>query len=188
MSIRNTACASSNEMRIEFEQVVEKLALLPLLREFDPVVIGTPPLGIAIENSDIDVACSSIDLDLFKRVASSNFDGFDSFRSCDSILQGRESVIVKFYAFNWKIEIFCQTLPTEEQWGVLHFRIEQRLLNLEPRLRRVVIQLKKNGMKTEPAFAYVLGLSGDPYSAMLELKDLDDNDLLEMITNSKPEF
>jgi hypothetical protein len=175
-------------MRIEFEQVVEKLSLLTLLREFNPVLIGTPPLGIAIKNSDIDVACSSNDLDVFKMVASSKFSGFDGFRSHDSIVQEQKSVIVNFHAFNWEIEIFCQILPTAEQLGVRHFRIEQRLLNLEPRLKRVVTLLKKNGMKTEPAFASALRLLGDPYSAILELENLDDNDLAKMIADSKPEF
>lgn len=82
-------------MRIEFERVVEKLSLLTLLREFDPVLIGTPPLGIAIANSDIDVACSSNDLDIFKMVASSKFGRFEGFRSHDSILQERKSVYYK---------------------------------------------------------------------------------------------
>jgi hypothetical protein len=39
-------------------------------------------------------------------------------------------------------------------------------------------------MKTEPAVAYLLGLSGDPYQAVIQLKDRDDTALLAMITKA----
>lgn len=54
-------------MRLNFEKVIQELALLTILREFDPCIIGTPPLGIEIDSSDIDVACSANDLSDFER-------------------------------------------------------------------------------------------------------------------------
>ena len=62
-----------------------------------------------------------------------------------------------------------------------HFRIEERLLALNPDLRPKVLELKRQGMKTEPALAKVLGLPGDPYEAILRLEDLDDPALQAMI-------
>ena len=175
-------------MRLDFKQVLQSLELLTKLREFDPIVIGTPPLGIDIETSDIDIACSANDLDSFKMVASTEFSKCNGFRCRDANLQDLESVVVQFQAFNWDIELFCQTIPTNQQWGVRHFSIEQRLLNLEPRLKKVVSYLKKNGLKTEPAFTAALGLSGDPYSVILEIEDLNDAELAQLITNSQKEF
>lgn len=37
----------------------------------------------------------------------------------------------------------------------------------KPECRKQIRHLKKQGIKTEPAFCYLLGLKGDPYSALL---------------------
>lgn len=91
-------------------------------------------------------------------------------------------VIVQFNAYGWDFEIFCQPIPTNSQWGVRHFRIEQRLLALSPDLRPAVSALKRSGMKTEPAFAETLGLPGDPYVAILGLEQTDETELLAIAT------
>lgn len=81
----------------------------------------------------------------------------------------------------WEIELFCQKIATDHQWGVRHFRVQARLLALGPDLKEAVMRLKREGLKTEPAFAKVLLLSGDPYVALLELESLGDAQLLEVI-------
>ncbi|MGD1951490.1 MAG: DUF4269 domain-containing protein [Leptolyngbyaceae cyanobacterium] len=170
-------------MRLDFKQVVQTLSLLTILREFDPVIIGTPPLGIELETSDIDIACSANNLARFRTIMLTKFSKFDCFQCYDSIWQNQNSVIVQFHAYNWDIELFCQTIPTNQQWGVRHFNIEQRLLNIEPRLRSVVLRLKQHGLKTEPAFAQALGLSGDPYLSILDLETMSDDELAHMLAS-----
>lgn len=81
----------------------------------------------------------------------------------------------------WEIELFCQKTATDHQWGVRHFRVEARLLALGPHLKEAVMRLKREGLKTEPAFAKVLSLPGDPYVALLELETLDNAQLQEVI-------
>ena len=45
--------------------------------------------------------------------------------------------------------------------------IEGRLLDLAGEsFRHNVIELEQSGLKTEPAFARLLGLNGDPYEAL----------------------
>lgn len=170
-------------MRIDYEQVIQKLSLLPKLREFDPYIIGTPPLGIDLETSDIDIACSADDLVHFENVVSTEFNIFNDFQCRNSNMQNQNSVIVQFQAYDWDIELFCQTIPTNQQWGVRHFNIEQRLLNIEPKLRSMVLRLKQEGLKTEPAFARALGLQGDPYASILNLENMNDAELVHLIAS-----
>ena len=169
-------------MRIHYKKAIENLDLLADLRPFDPIVIGTPPLGIDVSDSDIDVACYCDDLDRFAEFTTQQFESQDGFQIRHRIFQNHESAIVQFNAFEWDVEIFCQSIPTNMQWGVRHFRIEQRLLALSPNLKSTVMELKRSGLKTEPAFAKALGLSGDPYVAMLGLEQNDDHELLALTT------
>lgn len=46
--------------------------------------------------------------------------------------------------------------------------IEYFLIKNVNGLKEKVIKLKKQGYKTEPAFAYLLKLSGDPYESLIE--------------------
>ncbi|HRF37192.1 MAG TPA: DUF4269 domain-containing protein, partial [Saprospiraceae bacterium] len=52
-----------------------------------------------------------------------------------------------------------------------HLLIEARLLEERgPEFRQQIIELKQQGVKTEPAFARLLGLEGDAYEALLRLE------------------
>ncbi|WP_216907384.1 DUF4269 domain-containing protein [Synechococcus sp. CCY 0621] len=167
-------------MRISYEQAIERLGLLANLCSFDPIVIGTLPLGIDVSSSDIDIACSCDDLDLFADFTTRQYESQDGFQVRHGIFQDHASIVVQFKALGWDVDIFCQPIPTAKQWGVRHFRIEQRLLALSPSLKSTVTELKRSGLKTEPAFAKALGLSGEPYGAILGLEQFDDRELLAL--------
>ena len=164
-------------MRPEFEEVLVESGVLVKLSEFQPIVIGTPPLGIALPSSDIDIACEAADLNRFHDRAKAEFEHMAAFQSRSYEIRQRPTVIVNFEFREWPIELFCQAIPVEQQMGVRHFLVERRLLDLHPRLRSLVLEAKRGGLKTEPAFAQVLRLPGDPYEAMLRLDSLTDSEL-----------
>lgn len=164
-----------------YEAVVERLNLLPRLAPFTPVVIGTPPLGLAMAESDIDIACTAPDLDRFSAIMREEFGKMAAFTLRRMEHFSPPAVVASFKAMGWEIELFCQTIPTECQRGVRHFRIEKRLLALAPSLLEAVMRLRRQGLKTEPAFAKVLSLSGDPYVALLELEGMGDARLQDII-------
>ncbi len=171
-------------MRSRFETVLDDLDLLSRLASFNPIVIGTPPLGIDIETSDIDVACSACDLKEFHTSVQRYFGNLVGFACERSEEQSEPAMRVVFFSHGWQIELFCQTTPVEDQWGVRHFLVEQRLLQIEPRLKPKIVELKEDGHKTEPAFAKMLNLAGDPFEAILRLELKDDIELAELASTA----
>lgn len=169
-------------MKQDFQTAISNLNLLEHLKSFDPVVIGTPPLGIAIENSDIDIACYAKDLISYKAYIEVTLGQYDQFMIKQYDLDGEPTILTSFFAQGWEFEIFCQSIPTKDQWGVRHFYVEQKLLSQDLTLANKVIQLKRQGIKTEPAFAQILGLKGNPYIAILNLEELSDTELRALIS------
>lgn len=77
-------------------------------------------------------------------------------------------MVASFQLDDFSIELFGQNIPTRQQPGYRHMLVEYRLLqDYGEDFRQQIIQLKQQGIKTEPAFAQVLGLPGNPYEALL---------------------
>ncbi|MCW5738348.1 MAG: DUF4269 domain-containing protein, partial [Enhydrobacter sp.] len=86
----------------------------------------------------------------------------------------------------WAIEMFGDARPVAEQRGWRHFVIERRLLALGgTALHAAVMKRRRDGLKTEPAFADVLRLGGDPYLALLDLEAASDDALAQMLRSSR---
>ena len=171
-------------MRPHFQTVLDELNLLAELAEYEPTVIGTPPLGIDIESSDIDIACTATDLTEFASVITARFVSMQDFVIEKVTVFPEPAVRVAFLSHGWEVELFCQSLPIQEQHGVRHYHVEKRLLEIEPELKEKVLHLKRSGQKTEPAFAALLRLDGDPYEAMLGLEDYSDRGLSRLAADA----
>ena len=140
------------------------------LKEFDPILVGTIPIDIDIDESDLDIICYSKSLEGFKSSINKIFSQQDHFMVQES--KGSiHSVVARFTLEQFQIELFAQSVPTKEQFGYRHMLIEHQLLQERgEEFRQQIIQLKKDGYKTEPAFAKLLGLVGDPYGELLNVK------------------
>lgn len=152
-------------------EALGELDLPKRLPGFNLRVVGTLPLGIAMPDSDIDIILSADPTPSFVETISCAFRDVDGFalRRRDGL---PESLLAKFVLRSWKFELFVQNLPVEHQYGWRHFVAERRLLEMGgPNFRRAVMRQRHEGLKTEPAFAAVLGLMGDPYQAIAELCD-----------------
>jgi uncharacterized protein DUF4269 len=56
----------------------------------------------------------------------------------------------------------------KEQLAFRHLVAEWRILSGQDALfKRKILELKERGIKTEPVFAQLLGLAGDPYQELL---------------------
>lgn len=141
------------------------------LHPFTPMLAGTIPININIENSDLDILCYYKDhrgyMDNLVRECSH----YDGFRFYETSVRDVPAIISSFTLDNFSVEIFAQPQPVTAQWGYRHMMIEHHLLQTQGEdFRQQIIALKKEGYKTEPAFARLLGLSGDPYEALLEMQ------------------
>lgn len=66
------------------------------------------------------------------------------------------------------IEIYATDIDTEKQNGYLHMIKEYEILQARnDSFKMEIIKLKKQGIKTEPAFCKLLNISGDPYVELL---------------------
>lgn len=166
--------------RMPYEEALALTGALEGLAPFDPHIAGTPPLGIALPSSDIDILCETHDPAIF---ADHLRDRFGSMAGFSLHLRPElKAVIGRFEAHGWPFEIFGQTMPVIRQQGWRHFLIEKRLLALGgDDLRNRIMVLRRSGLKTEPAFTQALALSGDPYAAILALEGWSDDTLLTLV-------
>lgn len=160
-------------------QILVKHKILEVLKDFDPVVIGTIPIEIDIEGSDIDIACQTDDLILFSNFTLKKFSYYPSFT--DNLQESSYSA--SFNIDNIPVEIYAEPTPVEQQNGYRHMLIEKRLLDIgTDSFRDKIIDLKKQGYKTEPAFGKLLKME-NPYLELLYLEELNDTELQKILNN-----
>ena len=91
-------------------------------------------------------------------------------------------MVASFEAAGWRVQLYGEAIPVEQQRGWRHFTVERRLLTLGGHgFRAVVLALRQRGMKTEPAFVAAVQLTGDPYLALLDLGDQDNQTLVSVL-------
>lgn len=170
--------------RASYRNAIQHTNVLTVLAEYDPHVAGTPPLGLDLPSSDIDVLCFASDPDRFTTVLWAAFRSYPKFRMWQWIGADRP-IVATFEAQGWCFEIFGQAKPVTEQTAWRHFAVERRLLALGgQRLATTVLAFRREGLKTEPAFAAALRLQGDPYETLSKISDLDDDALSHLIAQA----
>ena len=152
--------------------VLMKHALLTVLGDYSPVLVGTIPINIDIPSSDLDIICYCKIKEDFRSDLIRNFSAYDNFRVYDATRFEPEAVVCNFLVDDFAVEVFGQNTPVTQQPAYRHMLIEYRLLaKYSKSFRAEIIKLKEQGLKTEPAFARLLGLHGDPYTELLKLED-----------------
>lgn len=101
---------------------------LEILQKYNPILVGTVPIGIEVPGSDLDVVCEVYDFNLFEQVLTGNFGHYDGFCLSRRTVNGQERMKANFMVHDWPIEIFGQSVPTRKQNGYKHMLIEYRML------------------------------------------------------------
>lgn len=145
--------------------------ILLKLKPYNPILVGTIPINVDIENSDLDIICSFADKQEFQKSIIDNFSNERSFTIREQPNLNALAIVANFFLDDFEIEIFGQSIPTKQQFAYRHLIVEYNLLNKHgEKFRQQIIELKRQGHKTEPAFALALGLTGDPYTELLEFE------------------
>lgn len=166
-----TYLKQGNKVQQHIAEILEESRVMDVLNAFDPVLVGTFPIDIAIESSDLDVACCFENKEQFIADVNSAFSGLDGYTLTEVVMDNLPTVVVNFILKGYPVELFAQPISVDKQNGYRHMLIEYEILKAKgEHFRQEIIKLKKAGMKTEPAFAQLLGLKDDPYKAMLAYK------------------
>ena len=114
----------------------------------------------------------------------SSFEAYDNFTFRQRAIHGENCTVINFDYGGFPIELFAQDIPTIDQNAYRHMLAEHRLLTLASvDARNAILNLKRNGMKTEPAFAQHFRLTGNPYEILRQLSYEPDNVLEKIILN-----
>ncbi|WP_316831410.1 DUF4269 domain-containing protein [Pedobacter aquatilis] len=150
-------------------KVLTAHSILTKLANYTPILTGTIPINIDIENSDLDIICYFKNKEEFRNQLTKLFQNNMGFVISES--PTFNSVKANFFIDDFEIEVFGQNIPTQGQNAYRHMLIEYTILAEKGEaFRQQVIDLKKQGIKTEPAFAQLLGLEGNAYEELLKLE------------------
>lgn len=156
---------------------LKKLEVFDILRSYQPIVAGTIPIDVDIPGSDIDVICQACDLDQFGHLVEQSFRFLEGFQR----EQSKAFFTASFRAHGFTLEIYAEDKQTTEQNAYRHMIAEDRLLRAAaPEAREEIRAQKKAGLKTEPAFAKVFQIEGDPYAELLKLADAPEATISEI--------
>nr|WP_279391606.1 DUF4269 domain-containing protein [Paenibacillus polymyxa] len=139
------------------------LGILNDLARYNPVLCGTIPISIDVEGSNLDIIMEVHEFESFKHQVGSLYSKHNKFVLKEKRIRNTPTIKANFEFGGFEFELFGQPRTVEQQNAYLHMMVEHHLLTSYPRI------LKEEGVKTEPAFAQVFGLEGDPYDELLIL-------------------
>lgn len=159
----HTYLETGNSRQRVVSKILGELNLLAVLAEYRPVLVGTIPIDVDVANSDLDIICEMYSREAFGRQVEDHFGHLPAFVVKHTRMQGLPTVVIRFSYHQWPIELFGQAQPAEGQMAFRHMVVEHRVLALaDTSFRKDIRRLKREGTKTEPAFARLLNLSGIP--------------------------
>ncbi|REH56433.1 uncharacterized protein DUF4269 [Tenacibaculum gallaicum] len=153
----------------EAHKALLELNVFERLKNFNPILVGTIPINIDVESSDLDIICQSENHEGFIKAVSAEYGELSEFEVKEIVsYKNLKTTIITFKYKTFPIEFFVQKKQPEKQDSYLHMLIEyQVLLKEKEAFRLKIIDLKEQGLKTEPAFAKLLNLGGNPYEELL---------------------
>jgi len=160
---------NGNNKQQKAYHILKSNKVLEKLHSYAPILVGTIPIEIDIKTSDLDIICEMKDELAFTNDLSNFFGAEKAFSISRN--DSFKSIKASFMIGGFEVEIFGQHIPTIMQNAYRHMLVEYRILQERGEdFKQEIIKLKAAGYKTEPAFAKLLNLEGDPYEALLRIE------------------
>jgi hypothetical protein len=164
-----TYLKSGTENQRRAFKTINELNILNDLAKYTPVLCGTIPISIDVQGSDLDIIMEVHDFELFKDEVRLLYGNLEGFVLTELTVRNIPTITSNYRFGGFDFELFAQPNAVGKQNAYRHMIIEHHLLLKNPQVRAEIIHLKEKGIKTEPAFAQVFGLVGDPYEQLLIL-------------------
>lgn len=175
-----------NEIQKKAYKAISKLNIFEILKDYDPILVGTVPIEIDIVGSDLDIICKVYDIKSFKSLLSEKFGMCENYFLKEKFENSERIVVANFYYMEFEFEIYAKSAPTITFNSYRHMVIEDRIFGLlGDGFQDEVVKLKNSGLKTEPSFATLLGLEGDSYEELLKLMDYTDQEIIDLFENNQ---
>ncbi len=160
--------------------------ILNIFKTDSPLVCGTFPLNLDVDNSDIDILIATKNLESTKRDLTTHFGQFEEFKLDEFYIKDVSSLVCRFKFKSVVFEIFCEPQNAILQTAYQHFLLEERLLKLGGySFWQKIKNLRNQDLKTEAAFCQALNLkTADPFAELLKLQLYSEKQLNELIVKS----
>lgn len=160
------------------QNAIHRSRVLEELSEYSPAVVSTILVGLDTSESDIDIICTYKECNQFLAKIHTLYSGQESY-----VLSAYDGYAIGRFTYNdFLFEIYASKTPVRLQAAYRHYQVMRCLVRIGgERFSTKIRRLKQNGLKTEPAICYVMGLSGEPYAAALDLENWTDKELQEKL-------
>lgn len=164
---------NGNERQKRAYEVLTRYQIFEKLKNYSPILAGTIPIEIDIEESDLDIICE-VDLnfeeDFLEEVSFKKIIPVETEVTVENIMiENEKAIVMNFRLEEFSIEIFGQNGPVTKQNAYLHMIAEYKILQEKGEdFKQKIINLKKQSIKTEPAFGILLNLE-NPYEDLLKM-------------------
>lgn len=165
-------------------KAIQTSQVLQILSDEKPLIVGTFPLGVNLDTSDVDIVIQfdEASRDQILNLCMKHWGDLPEFNVTSGFIDSHETLTINFLLSQIRFEIFAQQKETVQQNAQLHFQAEERILKLGgAELANQIMHLRTQGLKTEPAFTQALKLKGSPYEVVLNLHSKTNDQLLKLI-------
>jgi hypothetical protein len=167
---------SGSPIQLQAFNILSTSKILYHLGPYKPVLTGTLPLDLFVPGkSYLDIIIQSDRLPIIEQNLLALFAKKKKLTTKYLMIQKKPTLVCRFIQQEFPVEIFCQPVAVKKQLAYRHMVIEYWLLSINnANFKTQVRVLKEKGLKTEEAFATVLGLPGDPYEMLLRYESDED--------------